>query len=199
MQGTPSFSGYASIDSAQGPLRSHARTSPNFTPCAVISPRAMYCQEKNEVSRNIFAFRRPRAALLLREEHIARLFSPAPAILPVKNHIIRENVVPLFETERPRCPIDRARRPFQLEKYTNGCLVQFDQQPFRPALRARQPERRAKLFILKPPAHSQSFEDPRQRFLVGNLQFSLFSHFVPLASNARACRTGWPLEAHQVA
>src|SRR5260221_13569938 len=113
MQETPSFSGYASIDSAQGPLHSHARTSPNFTPCAVISPRAMYCQEKNEVSRNIFAFRRPRAAFLLREKHIARLFSPASAILTVKNHIIRENVIPIFENQSPRCPCDRPRRTFQ--------------------------------------------------------------------------------------
>src|SRR5258708_1090037 len=152
----------------------------------------------NEVSLNIFVFYRPRAALLFRGEHIARLFSPAVTILPVKNYIMCENVIPLFETQRLRCPVDRARWPFQLQKYADGCLVQFDQQPFGPRPRARQPERRTKLFILKPPAHSQSFEDPRERLAVGDLQFSLFPHFVPLASNPRSCRNGCPVEGQRV-
>src|SRR5258707_72274 len=62
----------------------------------------MHCQEKNEISRKIFAFRLAGAAPFLREEHIARLFAPAPAMLAVKNHVIGENVVLCFEAQSLR-------------------------------------------------------------------------------------------------
>src|SRR5258707_72273 len=88
----------------------------------------MHCQEKNEISRKIFAFRLAGAAPFLREEHIARLFAPAPAMLAVKNHVIGENVVLCFEAQSLRRLVDRARWPFQFQKNPEGGLVQFNHQ-----------------------------------------------------------------------
>src|SRR6266481_971424 len=123
----------------------------------------MHCQEKNEISRKIFAFWPAGAVPFLREEHIARLFAPAPAMRAVKNHVIGENVVLCFEAQRLRRLVDRTRWPFQFQKNPDGGLVQFNHQPLGPSPRSWQPERRAKLLILKAPAHSQSLEDPRER------------------------------------
>src|SRR6266403_635921 len=121
-----------------------------FTPNAVISPRATYCQEKNEVLRKIFAFSREAAAFFLREKHIARLFSSTLTIFPVKCHVIREHVVSGCEAQSLSRSIDRGRRPLQLQKNADGCLVQLDQQPLGPGVRCEQAKRFSERFVLEP-------------------------------------------------
>src|SRR5258705_1880337 len=102
--------------------------------------------KRNEFSRKKFMFFEARGTLPVltrREEHIARRFPSASAILPVEDHVIRQNIVALFESEGFRSLIDRSRRPFEFQKNADRCLVQLDQQTRSPSIRYRQAKGRS--------------------------------------------------------
>src|SRR5258705_1498633 len=118
--------------------------------------------KRNEFSRKKFTFFEASGTLpvLTRpEEHIARHFPSASAILPVKDYVIRQNIIALFESEGFRSSIDRTCRPFEFQKNADRCLVQLDHQPRSPSIQCRQSKRCSKLFVLEPSAHPQAFKN----------------------------------------
>src|SRR5258705_9204261 len=133
--------------------------------------------KRNEFSRKKFTFFEASGTLpvlTLREEHIARRFRSTSAILPVKDHVIRQNIVALFESEGLRSSIDRTCWPFELQKNADGCLVQLDQQTRSPSIRYRQAKRRPKFFVLEPSAHPQALKNSCQGLGIGDLQLNFF-------------------------
>src|SRR5712672_1770697 len=147
--------------------------------------------KRNEFSRKKFTFFEASGTLpvlTLREEHIARRFPSASAILPVKNHVIRQNIVALFESEGFRSSIDRTCRPFEFQKNADGCLVQLDQQPRSPGIRCRQAKRRPEFFVLEPAVHPQALKNSCQGLCVGDFHLDFFANFVALPLLARSGR-----------
>src|SRR5712672_396647 len=144
--------------------------------------------KRNEFSRKKFTFFEASGTLpvlTLREEHIARHFPSASAILPVKDYVIRQNIVALFESEGFRSTIDRTGWPFEFQKNADGCLVQLDQQTRSPGVRCPQAKGRSKLLVLEPSAHPQAFKNSCQGLCIGDLHLDFFANFVTFPLLAR--------------
>src|SRR5947209_5199390 len=118
---------------------------------------------------------------------MARRHPPGPALVEIKSEVAFRNVVFRRESQKLRGAVNSLRRPFQLDKDPDGCLVQLDEQVTGPAGRRREAIRGAKFLVAEPPAHPQGFQNVGQSGWLCDFDLNLLADFVAPNGNELRC------------